>query len=164
MEKAFITAITERFQSCKALGDKTLEKLSIEQLHFCPDSESNSISIIVQHLYGNMVSRFTNFLTEDGEKSWRKRDGEFMAMDIEKEDLLSFWETGWSFVFETIKTLEEANLLQKVTIRNEPLFVFDALLRQLAHYNYHIGQIVYLGKMQLQGNWTSLSIPKTKPI
>ena len=162
MEKAFLTAIAARFKSCKELGDKTLEKLSLEQLHYSPDAESNSITIIIQHLYGNMVSRFTNFLTEDGEKSWRKRDGEFIAMDVSKEDLLCFWETGWSFVFETIKMLEDAHLMQTVSIRNEPLYVFDALLRQLAHYNYHVGQIVYMGKMQLQESWTSLSIPKAK--
>ena len=113
-------------------------------------------------MYGNMMSRWTNFLTEDGEKHWRKRDAEFEAMECSKADLLSFWEDGWKCLLNTLESLTEADLEKTVTIRTEPLLVYDAILRQLAHYPYHVGQIVYLGKIIQQAHWISLSIPKGK--
>jgi hypothetical protein len=122
-----------------------------------PHAHSNSIAIIVQHMYGNMMSRFTNFLTEDGEKPWRNRDAEFEPIDISKQDLLDFWETGWSRVFSVISSLTDENLLAPVSIRGEQLAAYDAVLRQLAHYSYHIGQIVWLGKIIKQGDWKNLS-------
>ena len=158
----FISAIIKRFKTYKDLGDKTFEQLNEADFFYKPSAESNSIAIIIQHMYGNAMSRFSNFLTEDGEKEWRNRDGEFEPMDCSKEDLLSFWKTGWHQVFTTIEALKEEDLEKTIYIRNEPLLVFDALLRQLAHYPYHVGQIVYIGKILRDKQWQSLSIPKNK--
>lgn len=156
----FKTDVVARFKYYKALGDKTFAQLTEAELKWAPQADSNSIAIIVQHMYGNMMSRFTNFLTEDGEKPWRNRDAEFEPMDISKQDLIDFWETGWSHVFSAIASLNEENLLAPVTIRGEQLTAYDAVLRQLAHYSYHIGQIVWLGKMIKQADWNNLSIPR----
>ncbi|MCU0333939.1 MAG: DUF1572 domain-containing protein [Chitinophagaceae bacterium] len=157
---AFTTDIVARFKYYKALGDQTFAQLSESELKWTPHAEGNSIAIIVQHLYGNMMSRFTNFLTEDGEKPWRNRDAEFEPMDISKQDLIDFWETGWSHVFAAISSLTNDNLLTPVFIRGEQLSAYHAVLRQLAHYSYHVGQIVLLGKMIRQQDWHNLSIPK----
>lgn len=158
----FVSTIVKRFKNCKELGDKTFEQLKEEDFFYKPSPESNSIAIIIQHMYGNAMSRFTNFLTEDGEKEWRNRDGEFNEMDCSKEDLISFWNMGWHQVFTTIEALTEEDLEKTIYIRNEPLVVFDALLRQLAHYAYHVGQILYIGKMIRDKDWHSLSIPKNQ--
>ena len=158
--KGFLKDAIKRFNYYKDLGDKTFEQLDQADFFYSPDSESNSIAIIIQHLYGNMLSRWTNFLTEDGEKHWRKRDAEFEAMQCSKADLLNFWNDGWKCLIETLESLEADDLLKTVTIRTEPLLVYDAILRQLAHYPYHVGQIVYLGRMIKKLNWKSLSIPK----
>ena len=158
----FVSAIVKRFKTYKDLGDKTFEQLKEKDFFYKPSAESNSIAIIIQHFYGNAMSRFTNFLTEDGEKEWRNRDGEFNGMDCSKEDLLSFWNMGWHQVFTTIEALREDDLEKTIYIRTEPLIVYDALLRQLAHYPYHVGQIVFIGKMLKDTEWQSLSIPKNK--
>ncbi|NQZ77899.1 MAG: DUF1572 family protein [Ekhidna sp.] len=144
----------------KSLGDKTIASLNDEELYLVPDSESNSIPIIIKHLSGNMLSRWTNFLTEDGEKDWRDREGEFEATIKSRTELMSKWEEGWKCFLDAIESLSEADLNKKVYIRNEGHTVIDAIHRQLAHYSYHIGQIVYLGKMIKGENWVSLSIPK----
>jgi hypothetical protein len=157
---SFIKDILKRFESYKSLGDKTLEQLSEEDLKYQPNDGSNSVAIIIQHLYGNMMSRFTNFLTEDGEKSWRKRDAEFEPMELSKHDIIDCWETGWSTVLHAIRSLNEEDLMKEITIRSEKLLVFDALLRQLGHYPYHVGQMIYIGKMLKGKEWKSLSIPK----
>jgi hypothetical protein len=130
----FIAATTKRLQYYKSLGDKTFEQLDEKDFHYRPNEECNSIAIIIQHMYGNMMSRFTNFLTEDGEKPWRKRDAEFEPMELTKQDLLDCWDTGWSTVLHTISNLSEEDLEKEITIRSEKLFVYDAILRQLAHY------------------------------
>ena len=158
----FVSSIVKRFKTYKDLGDKTFEQLNDEDFFYKPSPESNSIAIIIQHMYGNAMSRFTNFLTEDGEKEWRNRDGELEAMDCSKEDLLSFWNMGWHQVFTAIEKLTEEDLEKTIYIRTEPLLVFDALLRQLAHYPYHVGQIVYIGKTIKNEAWQNLSIPKNK--
>jgi hypothetical protein len=157
---SFTTDIIARFNYYKNLADKTFVQLSESDMRWRPSEDSNSIAIIMQHLYGNMMSRFTNFLTEDGEKVWRKRDAEFEPMAVSKQDLLDFWETGWSHVLSTISSLTDEQLLQDVTIRTEKLKAYDALLRQLAHYSYHVGQIVMIGKMIKGSEFVSLSIPK----
>ena len=156
----FLPAIIKRFKVYKDLGDKTFEQLKEEDFFFKPSAESNSIAIIIQHIYGNAMSRWTNFLTEDGEKDWRKRDEEFQYIHATKEDLITIWNMGWSKVFETLESLKEDDLTKTIYIRTEPLVAFDALLRQLAHYPYHIGQIVFIGKMIRNTDWQSLSIPK----
>ena len=144
----------------KSLGDRTFEQLDEKNFFFKPGEESNSISIIIQHMYGNMMSRFTNFLTEDGEKVWRKRDAEFEPMDFSKQDLIDCWNTGWHTVATAIKALKEEDLEKEISIRLEKLFVYDAILRQLAHYAYHVGQIVFIGKMIKNQEWENLSMPK----
>ena len=159
-DESFLKDIAKRFQSYKSLGDKTLEQLSEADLKNRPNEESNSVAIIIQHLYGNMMSRFSNFLTEDGEKSWRKRDEEFEPMDMSKQDIIDCWETGWSTVMNTIASLREEDLQKEITIRSEKLSVYDALLRQLGHYPYHVGQMIYIGKMLKGKEWKNLSVPK----
>lgn len=161
-EKEFLQNTIKRFRNYKDLGDKTFEQLKEEDFFFQPSSESNSIAIIIQHLYGNMMSRWTNFLTEDGEKEWRKRDEEFEVMQCSRRDLISFWNTGWDCLLSTLIQLKEEDLKRVIFIRTEPLMVMDAILRQLAHYPYHVGQIAYLGKLIRNEEWNSLSIPKAK--
>jgi len=159
-EQGFLKDAIKRFKYYKELGDKTFEQLEEADFFYQPSTESNSIAIIVQHLYGNMLSRWTNFLTEDGEKEWRRRDAEFEATPATQQDILSFWNEGWNCLLTTLESLTPEDLEKTVTIRTEPLTVYDAILRQLAHYPYHVGQIVYLGRLVKNENWVSLSIPK----
>jgi hypothetical protein len=158
----FLKDAIKRFKYYKDLGDKTFAQLNDADVLFQPSPDSNSIAIIVQHLYGNMLSRWTNFLTEDGEKEWRKRDGEFETMALSKADVISFWNTGWDCLIKALESLTEADLEKTITIRSEPLKVYDAILRQLAHYPYHVGQIVTIGKMIKDASFTTLSIAKNK--
>jgi hypothetical protein len=160
--KIFLDSYLKRIIYYKELGDKTFEELNETDFHFQPDEESNSIAIIIQHVAGNMKSRFTNFLTEDGEKEWRMRDAEFEEMHLNKVQLLQLWNTGWDCFLDAVKSLNENDLLKTITIRSEQLHVIDALNRQMAHYPYHVGQLVYIGKMIKKEQWKSLSIPKGK--
>jgi hypothetical protein len=162
--KGFLKDSIKRFSYYKELGDKTFAQLTDAQLFEEPVKDTNSIAVIVQHMYGNMLSRWTNFLTEVGEKHWRKRDAEFEPIQLTKADILSFWEEGWKCLLDTLNSLTEEDLLKTITIRTEPLLVYDAILRQLAHYPYHVGQIVYLGKIFASDKWLSLSIPRGKSI
>ncbi len=164
LEEGFLKDSIKRFRYYKELGDKTFEQLKDDDFLYQPNAESNSIAIIIQHMYGNMLSRWTNFLTEDGEKEWRKRDAEFEAISMTREDLLSFWNEGWNCLLNTLESLQPGDLMKTITIRTEPLLVYDAILRQLAHYPYHVGQIVYLGRMIRENEWRSLSIPKGESI
>ena len=159
-EEGFLKDSIKRFKYYKELGDQTFEQLKDDDFFYQPNTESNSIAIIIQHMYGNMLSRWTNFLTEDGEKDWRKRDAEFEVMSMTREDLLSFWNEGWNCLLTTLESLQPGDLMKTITIRTEPLLVYDAILRQLAHYPYHVGQIVYIGRMIREQEWRSLSIPK----
>lgn len=158
--KDFIDTAVRRLKYYKDLGDKTFTQLSDHDFHYQPTEESNSIAIIIQHLAGNMLSRWTNFLTEDGEKEWRQRDDEFEIHQYSKQQLLDLWEKGWSCFLTAIEPLSKKELKQIITIRKESLTVIDAINRQLAHYPYHIGQIVFIGKMIKNNDWTTLSIPK----
>jgi len=160
MEKHFLQHTIKRFEYYKTLGDNTLAQLDEQDFFYTPNKESNSIAIIVQHMYGNMLSRWTNFLTEDGEKEWRKRDEEFNEVTCSKQDLLSFWNEGWKCLLDTLKSLKPNDLVKTVYIRTEPLLAYDAILRQLAHYPYHVGQIITLTKMIKGDKWKGLSIPK----
>lgn len=159
-EEGFLQDIIKRFRSYKELGDKTFNQLQEDDFFYQPTPESNSIAVIIQHMYGNMLSRWTHFLTEDGEKEWRKRDAEFEEIRTSKEELLSFWNAGWNCLLNTLENLQPADLVKTVTIRTEPLKVYDAILRQLAHYPSHVGQIIYIGRMIKGQQWQSLSIPK----
>lgn len=148
------------FKSIKELGDKTISFLTCEELHYSPESESNSIAIIVRHMSGNMLSRWTEFLTTDGEKPDRNRDTEFEGSYSTKNMLIEAWENGWAALFCALSTIQEADLSYIVYIRGEPHSVIQAIQRQVSHYSYHIGQIVYLGKQIKNKNWLPLSIPK----
>lgn len=158
--KEFLTTATKRLKYYKDLGDKTLEQLNEWDMHYQPNDEANSIAIIVQHLAGNMLSRWTNFLTEDGEKEWRNRDDEFEIHQYTKQQVTELWEKGWACFFDALASLKKKDLKKTITIRQESLTVIDAINRQLAHYPYHIGQIVHIGKTIKGKNWKNLSIPK----
>ena len=153
LEQAFLDSAIKRLREEKALGDKTMAQLNSEAMLWQPNETSNSIAIIVQHMHGNMLSRWTNFLTEDGEKNWRKRDAEFEPSVLSKEVLLHLWEEGWNTLFHTLNSLKPDDQLKTITIRSQPLLVVDAINRQLAHYSYHTGQIVQLGKWLLDAAW-----------
>ncbi|MBW8349170.1 DUF1572 domain-containing protein [Bacillus sp. IITD106] len=158
----YLRVISERFNNIKSLGDRTFEQLSEEDIHWSMNEDSNSVAVIVKHLSGNMISRWTDFLDSDGEKPYRKREQEFENDITSKKDMIEISEKGWSILFKTLHSLKESDLMKAVYIRGEKHSVIDAIERQLAHYSYHIGQIVYIGK-QLKGeNWDSLSIPRGK--
>ena len=156
----FLSSTKKLFQYYKGLGEKAIAQLNDEQINWRPNEASNSIALIVHHLTGNMLSRFTDFLTSDGEKPWRNRESEFEVGYTSKKEMLEAWEKGWSVVFQAIDPLTEADLYKIIYIRNEGCTVLDALQRQLAHYPHHIGQILYAAKILKGNDWQSLSIPK----
>lgn len=157
---AYIESVTKQFEYYKALGEKAMAQLQPEQLFFSPDADTNSIAIIVKHLHGNMLSRWTDFLTSDGEKQWRNRDDEFENPFTDAETLMQKWNEGWQCLFNALQTITPENLNSIIYIRNEGHTVVEAINRQLAHYPYHIGQIVFFAKQLKQTAWNSLSIPK----
>ncbi|MFK8103820.1 MAG: DUF1572 family protein [Saprospiraceae bacterium] len=160
MEDNFLESITQQFKYYKMLGDKTFAQLSDAQLFWQYNEASNSIGIMVKHLWGNMMSRWTDFLTSDGEKTWRKRDEEFDADIRTRAALLEKWEAGWACLFAAIESVNADNFHTVIYIRNMGHTVTEAFNRQLAHYAYHLGQIVFLGRMIKGNDWQSLSIPK----
>lgn len=161
METGYITGAIKQFEYYKMLGEKTFGQLPDEKLFWQPNEESNSIATIVKHLWGNMMSRWTDFLTTDGEKEWRDREGEFDNDIRSREEMMDKWTAGWNVFLATLNSLTEDDLMQVIYIRNQGHTVMEAINRQLAHYPYHIGQIVYIGKMSVE-NWASLSIPRGK--
>jgi hypothetical protein len=160
MQNDYIESAKKQFEYYKLLGEKTIVQLPAEKLFWQYNKESNSIATIVKHLHGNMLSRWTNFLTSDGEKEWRERDSEFENDLTTKETVLKIWSDGWACLFDALKNLKESDLSKIIYIRNQGHTVTEAINRQLAHYPYHIGQIVFLGKMICDEKWVSLSIPK----
>ena len=162
MENSYLTSIHKQFEYYRLLGEKTIEQLSDEQLFWQPDIEANSIAIIVKHMAGNMLSRWTNFLTEDGEKGWRNRDSEFENTYRNKKEVLENWEKGWSCLFFALEKIANENLEHIVYIRNHGHTITEAINRQLCHYSYHVGQIVYIGRMLKKEGWQSLSVPKNQ--
>jgi Protein of unknown function (DUF1572) len=156
----YLESAIKRLMAYKTLGDKTFEQLDEKGFHFVPNESSNSIAVIIRHLHGNMLSRWTNFLTEDGEKEGRNRDTEFTSPAMSKDDLIALWEEGWYCLLSALQSLQADDLLKTIYIRHEPLIAIDAINRQLAHYPHHVGQIVYIGKMIRNEKWESLSIPK----
>lgn len=157
---SYLTSVIKQFEYYKSLGDQTFNQLTFDELQWQSHEDANSVSIIVKHSVGNMLSRWTNFLTEDGEKQWRHRDEEFNATFTTYEDLIAAWETGWKCLFDAIIPLTDADLERIIYIRNQGHTVTEAINRQLAHYSFHIGQIVFLGKLLKGSDWNSLSIPK----
>jgi uncharacterized damage-inducible protein DinB len=158
--------LDEAFRSLrghKRLADGAIAQLTDEQFFAAPDAESNSVATIVKHMAGNMRSRFTDFLTSDGEKPDRNRDQEFITHPgARREEVLSTWEQHWQLVFDTLNSLQPDDLARTVIIRGEPHSVLQAINRQVAHYSYHIGQIVFLAKHWKGAEWKSLSVPKGK--
>lgn len=157
---SYLYSVIKQFEYYKRLGDKTIAQLSFEDLKKVPSQNSNSIAIIVKHMVGNMLSRWTNFTTEDGEKQWRNRDDEFIDSFETKDQLSVAWEKGWNCLFNAITPLKDTDLERIIYIRNEGHTITEAINRQTMHYAYHIGQIVFLGKQIKGENWQTLSIPK----
>ncbi|UUV22698.1 DUF1572 domain-containing protein [Paenimyroides aestuarii] len=162
MESTFIESVKKQFAYYKQLGDKTFEQLHETDFFWQFNEESNSIAIIVKHLWGNMLSRWTDFFITDGEKEWRNRDSEFENDLKSAQEVLEKWEAGWNRLFATLNSLSDADLSTIVYIRNEGHTVQEAINRQLAHYPYHVGQIVFIGKMIQNNKWHSLSIPRNQ--
>ena len=162
LNNSYLESIKKQFLYYKTLGEKAMDQLEPEQLFVAVNDYTNSIATIVKHLSGNMLSRWTDFLTSDGEKEWRNRDSEFEETISTKEELLITWNKGWDCFFNAIDSLTPDQLTTIIYIRNEGHTVIEAINRQLAHYPYHIGQMVFYAKMLIQSEWTSLSIPKNK--
>lgn len=158
----YLRVVMERFKSIKTLGDKTIEQLSEKDIHWTYNQESNSIAVIVKHLSGNMISRWTDLLTSDGEKENRNRDEEFIDDIPSKLEMINVWEKGWDVLIDTLTGLKEEDLLKTIKIRGEKHFVLEAIERQMTHYAYHVGQIVYIGKQLKDSEWKTLSIPRGK--
>lgn len=160
LASSYLESAIKRLHYYKELSDKTFVQLKEEDFHFTPHADSNSIALIIQHMAGNMLSRWTDFLTTDGEKDWRNRDTEFEEQNLTKQQLIDFWQKGWDCLLNCLNSLTEEDLLKTIYIRSEALLVIDAINRQLAHYPYHVGQIIYLGKLIKKGDWINLSIAK----
>ncbi len=160
--KHFLETIRFEFIRMKNLAEKAIVQLNDEEFSRQLSSESNSVQIIVQHLSGNLLSRWTDFLTSDGEKEWRKRDAEFEQQKISRKEIMEQWEKGWQVLFQALDTVTPEHLLQNVFIRKEPLTVTQALIRQVGHYSYHVGQIVQWAKEWKGSEWKTLSIAKGK--
>lgn len=156
----YLESVKKQFLYYKTLGEKAMEQLEPEQLFISVNEDTNSIAIIIKHLVGNMLSRWTNFLITDGEKEWRNRDAEFEEILTTKPELVAHWEKGWQCLFDALNSLQPQQLNEIIYIRNEGHTVIEAINRQLAHYPYHIGQIVFYAKMVKKTEWKSLSIPK----
>lgn len=158
----YLKIVKERFESVKDLGDKTICQLSGKDIHWKLNESLNSIAIIAKHLSGNMISRWSDFLTTDGEKTSRNREQEFEDDISSKQEMITIWVKGWNTLLDTINGLENQDLLKYITIRGEKHTVLEAIERQMAHYAYHVGQIVYIGKQLKDESWETLSIPKGK--
>jgi Protein of unknown function (DUF1572) len=158
----FLESAKKQFLYYKTIGEKAMEQLEAEQLFISVNENTNSIAAIVKHLSGNMLSRWTNFLTTDGEKEWRNRDNEFEDTVKTKAELLEIWNNGWNCLFNTLNLLSPDQLSEIIYIRNEGHTVVEAINRQLAHYPYHVWQIIFYAKMLKKGDWESLSISKNK--
>lgn len=162
MNSNFIESVQKQFAYYKYLGDKTFEQLQESDFFWQYNAESNSIAIIVKHLWGNMLSRWTDIFTTDGEKENRNRDAEFENDSTTKQQVIDQWNQGWECLFNTLNSLTASDLQRIIYIRNEGHTVMEAINRQLAHYPYHVGQIVFIGKMIKKDAWQSLSIPRNK--
>jgi hypothetical protein len=161
MEANYLESVIKQFAYYKMLGDKTFSQLTDEQLLWQYNEASNSIATIVKHLRGNMMSRWTDFLTTDGEKVWRNRDAEFENAPVSGAEVIAMWNEGWDVLLATLHSLKAEDLERIIYIRNQGHTVLEAINRQLAHYPYHVGQIVFIGKMCAE-NWNTLSIAKGK--
>ena len=155
-----LAAAIATFQSQRQLADRAIVQLSDDQLHKALDPETNSIAVVMKHLAGNMLSRWTDFLATDGEKPWRNRDSEFVDDFSSRAELDEYWQRGWMCLFETLGSLTGDDLTRTVAVRGEPHTVLLAIDRQLSHYGYHVGQIVMIARILAGENWTTLTIPR----
>ena len=155
----YLDSMRRQFEYYKMLGEKAIAQVPDDKLSWQYNEDSNSIATIVKHLWGNMLSRWTNFLTSDGEKEWRDRDAEFENDIATRKEIMDKWNEGWNCMFAALNELTDDDLDKMIYIRNQGHTVMEAINRQLAHYSYHVGQIVFLSRM-CTGNWLSLSIPK----
>lgn len=160
MTTDYLDSVKKQFEYYKMLGEKTFAQVADEKLFWQYNDDSNSIATIVKHMSGNMLSRWTDFLTTDGEKEWRDRDSEFENDLTTRDELITKWNEGWNCLFNALNSLTPGDLQKEIYIRNMGHTVTEAINRQLAHYPYHVGQIVFIGKMVCSSAWTSLSIPK----
>jgi hypothetical protein len=156
----FLHSAIDTFRKQKDLAERAMVQLTDEQLHQALDSNTNSIAVIAKHLAGNMRSRWTDFLTSDGEKPWRNRDDEFIDTFRSRQGLMEAWEGGWSVLLNALKSLTPSDLEQHISIRGEPLSVPLAILRQIDHYGYHVGQIVLIARILAKDDWRVLTIPR----
>ncbi|WP_128896783.1 DUF1572 family protein [Longirhabdus pacifica] len=155
---------SKEFLRLKKLAEGALLQIEDETFYGRVNEESNSIAILIQHMCGNMYSRWTHFLTSDGEKKSRNRDGEFEETPLSREQLMLNWEGAWDVVLDTISGLKKEDLMKTVYIRKEPHTVLQAIERQLSHYAYHVGQIVYIAKNSIPEDWKTLSMARKKSI
>lgn len=160
--ESYLESVKKQFLYYKTLGEKAIEQLEPQQLFVSINEDTNSIATIIKHISGNMLSRWTDFLTSDGEKEWRNRDAEFENDLKSKEEVLEIWNKGWNCLENALESLKPEQLCDIIYIRNEGHTVIEAINRQLAHYPYHVGQIVFYAKQLKNSEWTSLSIPKNK--
>jgi hypothetical protein len=163
MEKSdnnYLKSSIKLFQYYKSLGDAVIDRLDEQGMHWQYNQESNSVAVIIQHISGNSLSRWSDFLKSDGEKASRNRDAEFEETPMSKQELTTLWNKGWQCLFDALNPLSGDDLTKTVYIRNEGHTVLEAINRQLAHLPYHVGQMVFLGKMITAENWKSLTIPK----
>jgi len=157
-----ISAFKDEYLRYKKLAESAIDQLAEDDLHKIIGDENNSVAIIVRHISGNLKSRFTDFLTSDGEKEWRHRDSEFEDSNLSKAEILKQIDAGWKVLTDTLDSLTDKDLNNTITIRQKPLKVIKALTRSLAHTSYHVGQIITISKIILGKNWKTLSIPKGK--
>ncbi|NND94220.1 MAG: DUF1572 family protein [Flavobacteriales bacterium] len=160
--RSVLSSYEKQFTYYRSLGDKSFSQIDDEALFSRSSTEDNSIAIIVKHLWGNMLSRWTDFLSSDGEKEWRKRDEEFISEFKNRDQVLMLWNEGWECLFGALSQLDDSMLSKDILIRNQKHSVLEAINRQLAHYAYHVGQIVLLAKANRGTSWESLSIPRNK--
>lgn len=156
----YLEDVVDQFRKLKDLGDRSLAQVRDEDLYATLDPESNSLAVLIQHMAGNLRSRWTDFLHSDGEKPDRDRDAEFVVTTTNREELLARWGEGWRCLFQALAALSEEDLAMTVLIRAEPHSVIKAINRQLTHYGYHIGQIVFLAKHFASDHWKTLSVPR----
>lgn len=160
--ESYLESVKKQFLYYKMLGEKAIAQLEPEQLFVSVNEDTNSIAAIVKHISGNMLSRWTDFLTTDGEKEWRNRDAEFENDQQSKDEVILGWGKGWDCFLTALNSLKPEQLSDIIYIRNEGHTVIEAINRQLAHYPYHVGQIVFYAKQLKKNDWDSLSIPKNK--
>lgn len=158
----YLKTVRNRFIEVREAAERTFAQLSDEQLVWSPNEESNSIAVIIRHMSGNMISRWTDFFDTDGEKPTRNRDGEFVKGDATREERLSDWNEGWNTFLAALEGIREEDLLRTIYIRKQPHSVIEAIERQMYHYSYHVGQIVYIAKQLKDANWQTLTIPRKK--